>query len=56
MIASSLLIFLWLQDERQVDHLIPGAHQTYVVYENLVSDGKADPGYWTPGLLATKDK
>jgi len=52
--ACSLLIFLWVQDERNVDRSIPGATETYTVYENLVSDGKADPGYWTPGVLATE--
>ncbi|MDB5087896.1 MAG: hypothetical protein JWR09_1890 [Mucilaginibacter sp.] len=54
--ACSLLIFLWVQDERNIDRSIPGAAETYTVYENLVSDGKADPGYWTPGLLATELK
>jgi ABC-type antimicrobial peptide transport system permease subunit len=54
--ACSLLIFLWVQDEMSVDQSIPGAAKAYVVYENLVSDGKPDPGYWTPGLLSTELK
>jgi putative ABC transport system permease protein len=49
--ASSLLIFLWVQDERGVDSTVAGGPGVYTVYENLVSDGKPDPGYWTPGLL-----
>jgi hypothetical protein len=52
--ACSLLIFLWVQDEYMVNRPIPGASQAYTVYENLVSDGKPDPGYWTPGLLAAE--
>src|SRR5882757_2516420 len=50
--ACSLLIFLWVEDERQVDRSVPGSAETYVVYEDLVSDGVPDAGYWTPGLLA----
>ena len=50
--VCSLLIFLWIKDERQVDRRIPGSAETYAVYEDLVSDGVSDPGYWTPGLLA----
>ncbi len=52
--ACSLLIFLWVQDERNVDRAVPGGSTAYVVYEDLVSDGKPDPGYWTPGLLASE--
>jgi putative ABC transport system permease protein len=32
---------------------VPGGPGVYTVYENLISDGKPDPGYWTPGLLAS---
>ncbi|HMI61904.1 MAG TPA: Gfo/Idh/MocA family oxidoreductase [Puia sp.] len=54
--ACSLLIFLWVQDERDVDRAVPGGASAYTVYENLVSDGKPAPGYWTPGLLALELK
>src|SRR6516164_1971322 len=52
--TCTLLIFLWMEDERRFDQSVPGAAQTYVVYEDLVSDGVPDPGYWTPGLLASE--
>ena len=52
--TCTLLIFLWMEDERRFDQSVPGAAQTYVVYEDLVSEGVPDPGYWTPGLLASE--
>ena len=52
--ACSLLIFLWVRDERQVDQSVPGSAEIYAIYENLVSEGVPDPGYWTPGLLASE--
>jgi len=50
--ACSLLIFLWVQDEKGMDKFHAHGKNLYLVYERVISAGKMDAGPWTPGLLA----
>ncbi len=54
--ACSLLIMLWIQDERSVDGFHANGKQLYQVYERNYYDGKVDAGYSTQGLLAEELK
>jgi putative ABC transport system permease protein len=54
--ACSLLIFLWVKDERSVDKFNSNTKDLYSVYERVFSEGKVDAGPWTPGLLAQELK
>src|SRR5882757_1690198 len=55
-ITCSLLILLWVQDERKVDGFHKNGSQLYQVYERSYNDGKIDAGYLTQGLLAEELK
>lgn len=55
-IATSLLIFLWVRDERAVDAFHANGPRLYQVYERTTRDGKTDAGYETQGLLAQELK
>lgn len=55
-LACSLLIILWVQDERGVDNFHVSGKQLYQVYERNHYDGKTDAGYATQGLLAEELK
>ncbi|PSL44714.1 ABC-type antimicrobial peptide transport system permease subunit [Chitinophaga niastensis] len=50
--ACSLLILLWVQDERQVDGFHKNSSRLYSVYLRSFPDGKVDASHATPGLLA----
>jgi putative ABC transport system permease protein len=50
--TCSLLIMLWVQDERSVDGFHANGRQLYQVYERQYFDGKVDAGFPTPGLMA----
>ena len=54
--TCSLLILLWVKDEKSVDafHELDG--QLYTVIERQYHDGIIDAGYSTPGLLAEEMK
>ena len=54
--ACSLLIILWLQDERSVDGFHANGDYLYQVYERQSYDGKVDAGYTTQGRLAEELK
>ena len=54
--ACSLLIFLWVQDERNMDTFHAHGGNLYLVYERVISAGKMEAGPWTPGLLAEELK
>ncbi|GAB3641510.1 ABC transporter permease [Spirosoma arcticum] len=49
--ASSLLIFLWIQDELNVDNYHANGPQLYNVMQRQLYDGKAEAGRFTPGVL-----
>ena len=55
-IACSLLILLWVQDERSIDAFHSNRKQLYSVYEKQFYDGRIQSGYFTPGLLAREIK
>ncbi|MFD2933666.1 ABC transporter permease [Spirosoma flavum] len=54
--ACSLLILLWVQDERSVDGFHANGKQLYQVYERQQYDGKIEADYLTQGLLADELK
>src|SRR5579862_1856801 len=54
--ACSILIFLWVKDERSVDKFNRNTKDLFSVYERVFSEGKVDAGPWTPGLLAQELK
>ncbi len=54
--ACSMLIMLWVLDERSVDGFHANGPQLYHVYERTRHDGKIDAGYNTQGLLAEELK
>ena len=55
-IACSLLILLWVQDERSIDSFHANKSRLYNIYENQFYDGKIESGYFTPGLLGSELK
>ena len=55
-LTSSLLIMLWIQDEKAVDGFHKNSRQLYQVYERWYRDGGVDAGYSTQGLLAAELK
>jgi len=55
-LACSLLIMLWVQDERSVDGFHANEKQLYQIYERNTYDGKVDAAYNTQGLLADELK
>ena len=55
-LTCSLLIFLWIQDERNVDGFHKNGKLLYQVYERNYYDGKVDASYPTQGLLAEELK
>ena len=50
-IACSLLIFLWVQDERNVDAFHRNSDRLYYVYERNYIGSKLQTWYWTQGPL-----
>jgi putative ABC transport system permease protein len=55
-IATSLIILLWVRDERAVDAAHANGPRLFQVYERTIRDGKTDAGYATQGLLAQELK
>ncbi|MEO8413006.1 MAG: ABC transporter permease [Ginsengibacter sp.] len=55
-IASSLLIILWVQDERSVDAFHENSNQLYTIFEKQYYDGKKEATYSTPALMADELK
>jgi putative ABC transport system permease protein len=54
--ACSLLILLWVQDERGVDAFHENGKNLYYVYERNTLGGKIESWYWTQGPLAEELK
>ena len=50
-VTCSLLILLWVNDERRVDAYHVNDSQLYSLYERQYHDGQIDAGYYTPGVL-----
>ena len=55
-LACSLLIFLWVQDERSKDRFHTNREQLYTLYEQQYSGGKIISQYFTPGIMADEIK
>lgn len=55
-IATSLVILLWVRDERAVDAFHVNGPHLFQVYERTMRDGKVEAGYATQGLLAEELK
>jgi putative ABC transport system permease protein len=55
-IACSLLIMLWVQDEKSMDTFHSNRSRLYNLYERQYYDGRIEAGYYTPGLLAQELK
>src|SRR5690348_14248426 len=55
-LSSSLLIFLWINDEYSVDAFHVNGDELYQIYERHFFDGKAEGDYPTQGLLASELK
>ena len=51
-ISTSLLIFLWVHDERAVDAFHANSPRLFQVYERTIRDEKVEAGYATQGLLS----
>src|ERR671920_401340 len=54
--TCSMVIMLWVQDERSVDGFHTNGEKLYQVYERQYNDGKVDATYLTQGLLAEELK
>ncbi len=55
-IACSLLIILWVQDEKSMDSFHANRSRLYNIYERQYYDGRIEAGYFTPGQLAQEMK
>ncbi len=55
-LTCSLLIFLWVADEKSVDNFHANAGRLYQVYQKTTIEGKTDGSYLTAGLLAEELK
>ncbi len=51
-ITCSLLILLWVQDERSIDKDQVNGDRLFMIYQRQYIDQKIDAGYYTPGLLS----
>src|SRR5215475_4219347 len=54
--TCSLLILLWIRDEKSVDGFHANGDRLYSVYERQYYDGKIEAGYYTPGVLSDELK
>src|SRR5579871_99352 len=54
--ACSLLIILWVQDEKSIDSFHANNSRLYNIYERQYYDGKVEAGYYTPGQLGSEIK
>ena len=54
--TCSILILLWVQDERSIDAFHANGSQLYQVYERQEYDGTVEANYFTQGLLADELK
>jgi putative ABC transport system permease protein len=55
-LVCSMLIFLWVRDERSMDAFHPNGKYIFQVYERQFFDGKVEASYPTQGLLAIELK
>ena len=55
-IACSLLIILWVQDEKRIDAFHTNSKYLYSIYERQYYDGKISTNHQSPGLLYVEMK
>lgn len=55
-LMCSLFIWLWVRNERNMDHFNAHTSQLYNVYERVFTGGKIDAQRWTPGIMAEEMK
>src|SRR3954453_2087751 len=55
-LACSLLIMLWVNDEYNVDAFHKNGSRLYSVYEKQYRDGQVDAFHGTPGVMAAEMK
>jgi putative ABC transport system permease protein len=55
-LSCSMVVMLWVQDERSMDNFHANGKQLFQVYEQHHTGGKIDANYLTQGLLATELK
>jgi ABC-type antimicrobial peptide transport system permease subunit len=55
-ITCSILILLWVHDERSVDAFHKNTDQLYSIYETQFYDGKIEAARSTPGIMANEVK
>ena len=55
-LGCSLLIFLWVSDERNMDKFNKNGDQLFSVYERQYYDNKIDAFHSTPGILSDQMK
>ena len=54
--ASSLLIMLWVQDEKAMDGIFKDSERIYSIYERQYYDNKIEAFHGTPGVLPDEIK
>ena len=54
--ACSLLILLWIRDEKSMDNFHVKSDRLYSVFERQYYDGKISSGHYTPGVLPDEMK
>ena len=54
--ACSLLILLWIRDEKSMDNFHVKGDRLYSVFEQQYYDGKISAGHFTPGVLPDEMK
>lgn len=54
--TCSLLILLWIRDEKNMDNLHANGDRLFSIYERQYYDGKIEAGGYTPGLLPEEMK
>src|SRR5690349_12708376 len=55
-ITCSLLIFLWVKDEKSINNFHANGNRLYSILERQYIDGKVEGQYSTPGVLADEMK
>src|ERR1700744_3634777 len=53
-LACSLLIILWVRDEKNMNGFHANKPDIYSVYERVFTENKVEGAYWTPGVLAAE--
>jgi putative ABC transport system permease protein len=54
--ACSILILLWIRDEKSTDNYHDNGDRLYSIYERQYYDGKIQAGFFSPGVLSDELK